>query len=512
MTMPLRRSLLLPLSAALASTLTACSFEPPLRLPETPAKVPFTAHPAPGKTVASAGSNGRAQEMAYGKDLDQQWWTLFHSRTLDAVIQRALKNSPTIAQAQAQLRQAEATARVNASIFYPQVTGTLGANRSKQSSAAFGGNKGGFYYTLFTGSVGVTYYPDIFGVNRLIYRGGEAQVAYQRYELEAARLTLTGNIVNTAIGEAATQAQIAATRAIVAREQTLLDLTENQYRAGAIPYLTVVNQRAQLATQMATLPQLEQQLAVYRHEMAILVGSFPGQWQEKPFTLEDLSLPTRIPVSLPSEVVKQRPDIQAALNQLKAANAQIGVARAQFYPTVALSASFGDTASTVGMFFNPISSVWSLVGGLSQPLFEGGKLEAQKASAYAAYDASFNAYRNTVLTAFQQVANALRALEHDAQALAAQQESLQAAREALTLAQSSYRAGATDYLSLLTAEVQYNTAKIAEIKAEAQRYQDTAALLVALGGGWWNTPAGDHAVADKTTVSREAGPDHGSHS
>ncbi|MHB1480406.1 MAG: efflux transporter outer membrane subunit [Acidithiobacillus ferrooxidans] len=483
---PLPRPVATVLATALAGSLAACSFEPPLRVPQAPAdKTPYTAGISPKETVAPGGPSGHAQKIAYGKGLHEEWWKLFHSKALDELIAVGLKNSPTIAQAQAQLKQAEATARANASIFYPQVTGNLQANRSKASAAAFGGTSG-FHYSLITGSVGVSYYPDIFGVNRLVYRNSEALVKYQRWELEAARLTLTGNIVTTAVSEAATEGQIRATRAIVAQERQLLELTENQYKAGAVDYLSVVTQRSQLASEMATLPPLKQQLAVYRHELAILVGAFPADARRQSFTLTELQLPEELPVSLPSQLLKQRPDIRAALSQMKAANAVIGEARAQFYPTVQLTAAFGDTASHPALFFNPVSSIWSLVGAVSQPIFEGGKLEAQKAEAHAAYDAVYAAYRSTVLNAFDQVANALRAVEHDAQTLAAQRAALQAAAEALRLAQASYRAGASDYLTLLTAEVQYDNAKIAEITARSQRYQDTAALLVALGGGWWN--------------------------
>ena len=483
---PLPRPIAAALATVLAGSLAACSFEPPLRVPQAPPdKTPYTAGASIKQTVAPGGPAGHAQEIEYGKELHEDWWKLFHSTALDELIAAGLKNSPTIAQAQAQLKQAQATARANSSIFYPQITGNLQANRSKSSSAAFGGS-GGFHYSLITGSVGVSYYPDIFGVNRLVYRNSEALVKYQQWELEAARLTLTGNIVTTAINEAATEGQVRATLAIVAQEKKLLELTENQYRAGAIGYVNVVNQRSQLATEMATLPALEQQLAVYRHELAILVGDFPANARRQLFTLEALQLPEKLPVSLPSQLLKQRPDIRAALAQMRAANAVIGEARAQFYPTVQLSAAFGATASHPGLFFNPASSIWSLVGAMSQPIFEGGKLEAQKAEAHAAYDVVYAAYRSTVLSAFDQVANALRAVEHDAQTLAAQRAALQASAEALRLAQASYRAGASDYLTLLTAEVQYDNAKIAEITARSQRYQDTAALLVALGGGWWN--------------------------
>ena len=231
------------IALAAGAGLSACSFEPPLHLPQVPANPDYTAGPPPQKTAGSP-DGGTIQNFTYGQNLDADWWTSFHSPRLDALVAQALRNSPTIAAAQAQLRQAQANMAVNASIFYPQVTGNLGASRSKNSGAAFGGRISGFIYSLFTGSVGVTYYPDIFGVNRLIYRGSEAQMTYQRYELEAARLTLAGNVVNTAIGQASTQAQIAATEAIIAQERALLNLTEAQYRGGGVPYLNVLTQRS----------------------------------------------------------------------------------------------------------------------------------------------------------------------------------------------------------------------------------------------------------------------------
>ncbi|MDA8177579.1 MAG: efflux transporter outer membrane subunit [Acidithiobacillus sp.] len=470
------------------SSLIGCSFEPKLRVPPVPSdKMAYTAGKSPKKTVAPGGLAGKPQEIQYGTELHEEWWKLFHSKALDALIAVGLTNSPTIAAAQAQLLEAQATAKANASIFYPQVSGSLESERVKSTSAPFGGN-GGIHYSLINSSVGVSYYPDIFGVNRLVYRNSEELVHYQQWELEEARLTMTGDIVTTAVEAAATIGEIHATQAIIGREKKLLNLTENQYHVGAIDYSSVMTQKSQLASELATLPPLEQDLAVYRHELAILVGDFPANAKRYHFTLTALKLPEKLPISIPSELLKQRPDIRAALSQMKAANAQIGEARAAFYPTVELTASFGDAASNPGIFFDPVSSIWSLVGSMSQPLFEGGKLEAQKAEAHAAYDDDYANYRSTVLSAFDQVANDLRAVEHDAQTLAAQREALSASREALKLAEASYRAGASDYLTLLTAEVQYSTAKIAEIKAQSQRYQDTASLLVAMGGGWWNKP------------------------
>jgi len=234
--------------------------------------------------------------------------------------------------------------------------------------------------------------------------------------------------------------------------------------------------------------------------LATLLGEFPGEARIPELQLDQLTLPEKIPVSLPSILLKQRPDIQAALAQMKAANATIGETKAQFFPTVQLSASIGSTAAHPGLFFDPVSGIWSLLGSLSQPIFEGGKLRAQESEAKAAYEVTFQEYRTTVLGAFGQVANALRALQRDAETLRAQQAALDAARKSLHLSEVSYRSGASDYLTLLTSEIQYNSARIAVVQAESQRYQDTAALLVAIGGGWWHEPGKGAPKLQKVSI------------
>ncbi|MHB8252673.1 MAG: efflux transporter outer membrane subunit, partial [Acidiferrobacter sp.] len=263
----------------------------------------------------------------------------------------------------------------------------------------------------------------------------------------------------------------------------LLALTKMQYRAGAVPYLSVVNQESQLATSKASLPGLLQQLALARYALAVLIGEFPAQWHPIHLKLSDLYLPRHLPVSLPSTLVRDRPDIRAATEQLRYANAAVGIADAQFYPTVQITAAFGQESLTPGSFFNAASSVWSVGAGLLAPIFHGGTLRAQRREALALYAGSLATYQQTVLGAFQQVAGALRALTHDAQALHDERDAYQAAREALLLAKESYRAGAIDSLSLLTTEAQYSQARIAYVRAEAQRYLDTVGLYTAIGGG-----------------------------
>lgn len=461
-----------------------CALGPRYQPPAAPAVGAYTHAPQPHATASSPGQGGLAQQFIYGARLSEQWWRLFRSAELDTLIRQALADNPGLAQAKARLRQAQAAMAAAAGIFYPQINGNLGASRQKTSSASSGGRFPGQIYSLYSGDLAVSYYPDFFGVNRLVYKGAKAQVDYQRYELDAARLTLIGNVASAAISAAGVRAQIDAIRAIIANEKRLLDLTQTQYQAGAVPYLNVVNQRSQVATNEASLPGLEQQLATYRHQLAILAGEFPAQWRSETFRLDGFTLPQRIPVSLPSTLLQQRPDIRAAEAQLRYANAQIGVAAAQMYPTLTLTANFGQNSTTLSKLLDSAGNVWSLAGNLVLPIFRGGTLEAQKQEAIATYDATLAAYRQTVLGSFQQVADALRALEHDAEMLHAQHQALEAAREALRLSETSYRAGAVDYLSLLTAEAQYNNARLGYIRAQAQRYLDTVGLFVALGGSW----------------------------
>jgi NodT family efflux transporter outer membrane factor (OMF) lipoprotein len=456
--------------------------------------------------VSAIGPAGQAQQFDYGAAPAAKWWRQFHSPQIDALIRQALANNPGLVQEQAKLRQAQAAMAAAAGIFYPQVNGDLSASRQRTSSASSGGSFPGRIYSLYSGGLAVSYYPDFFGVNRLVFKGEKALVDYQRYQLDAARLTLIGNVAAAAISAAAVRAQIVATRSIIAHEKSLLKLTETQYHFGAVPYLSVLTQRSQVASSEASLPSLEQQSAVYRHELAILVGELPAQWRDRSPSMSDVQLPVRIPVSLPSTLLKQRPDIRAAEAQVRYADVEIGVAKARMYPVVTLSAQFGQESSAPGAFVHAASNIWSVAGDLAMPIFAGGTLEAQKREAIASYDATFAAYRQTVLGAFQQVANALQALQHDAQTLRAEQQALTANRAALQVAETSYRDGAVDYLSLLTAQVQYNNARLSYIQAQSQRYLDTVSLFVALGGSWTaQVPAAQpHPAARSRGTSRMA--------
>ncbi|MEJ2700616.1 MAG: efflux transporter outer membrane subunit, partial [Desulfuromonadales bacterium] len=329
----------------------------------------------------------------------------------------------------------------------------------------------------------------LFGSTRRQLEALGAQVDYQHFQYEAAYLSLTANIVTTAIQEAALRAQITTTREILEANQKLLDLVQRQFELGAVPKTSVLFQKSQLAITKTALPPLEKQLAFTRHALSVLAGQLPGKVQLPAFNLDSLHLPEELPVSLPSSLVRQRPDIRAAESLLHQASAEVGVATANLYPQITLSGGYGFEAGDIGNLFNGQSAVWNLGAGLLQPLFHGGELTARRRATVDAYDQSAAQYRQTVLQAFQNVADVLRALDTDAQALQAQLEAQTAAKATLDLTRRKFELGAVNYIVLLIAQRDYDQAHLNLVSARAQRFADTAALFQALGGGWWNRPS-----------------------
>ncbi len=475
-------------AAVAALLLSGCAVGPDFRAPEAPDTQIYSSTALPVATIAAPGTGGAAQRFTPGLDIPAQWWMLFQSPALDQLIRQALADSPTLTAAQAKLREAQENRRAAFGTLLPTVDGNASATRQKISGAAFGQPEANFSpFTLFNASVHVSYGLDLFGSTRRELEALQAQVDYQHYQLEGAYLTLAANIVTTAVQEASLRAQIRATQEILAALEKQLDLVEQQFQLGAVARSDVLAQRTQLAQTRATLPPLEKQLAQSRHLLAVLAGRFPSEAAALPeFDLDGLKLPQELPVSLPSALVRQRPDIQASEELLHAASAQVGVATANLYPQITLTGSYGSEATKPENLFNPGSTVWSLGAGLMQPIFHGGQLTAKRRAAVAAYDQAAEQYRGTVLQAFQNVADVLRALDNDARTLKAQSEAESAARDALDLARQQFQFGAVSYLSLLNAERQYQQTRISLIQAQAARFADTAALFQALGGGWWN--------------------------
>jgi NodT family efflux transporter outer membrane factor (OMF) lipoprotein len=418
---------------------------------------------------------------------------------LDRVIEEALRNSPSIAAAEAALTQARETlAARSGALRAPRVDARAGIVRERASAAALGRSAPSSLFTLHNASVEVAYTLDTAGGIRRQLEALAAQVDYDAFLLEAAYLTLSSNVVTTAVREASLRAQLDATRRIARLQREQLDLTERRFYLGAVARLDVVAQAAAAAQTEAALPGLEKALAQARHQLAIYAGKFPAEADLPQFEFAQLALPRELPVSVPSALVRQRPDIRAAEALLHAASAQVGVATANLYPQITLSGSYGAQALRAADLFDHGALAWSLGASLLQPLFHGGELEAERRAAVAAYDAAAARYRETVLQAFQNVADALRALELDAAGLKAQAEALRLAHESLELARKRYATGALSYLGLLNAQQQYQEARIGVAQAQAARLADSAALFAAMGGGWWNRPAAAPSSPDRS--------------
>lgn len=485
------------LSAGLvAALLTGCTVGPAYQRPASPEVQGYTATPLASTVVPAQSASGAAaagQTLAFGAAVHPEWWTGFGSSALDDLMNQALAHNPDLSAAQATLEQARYNLKAAKGVFYPQLGLGLAGERLRTNGAAGGQAGGSQLYNLYTGQVSVSYSPDVFGLNRLAARGARAQVDVARDQLSAARLTIEGNVTTAVLGLAALEEQVTATRQTVADQRQILGLTRTRYELGAASEFDLLTQQSQLASSEAQLPQLEQTRDQTRHLLATYLGRFPSQADGlKIPALADLHLPAALPVSLPSTLVRERPDIRAAEAQLRAANAQVGEAVARMYPSLELTGNFGGQSNDAGKLFNPASRVWDLAANLLAPLFEGGALEAQKQAAEAAYRGVFADYQSTVLGAFRNVADVLRALQHDSAALDAEARALQSAQQAFDLVRAQYQAGAVDYLNLLTSETQVQNARIAFVQAEAQRYADTAALYLALGGGQWDTATGNN--------------------
>lgn len=480
-----------PVQGALLGTallLGACAVGPDFKTPELPAAAQgpdYTPAPVPSRTAQADGPAGQAQELVAGRDIPAQWWDVFRSEPLDQLIRASLAQSPTLASAQAALRQAEATYEARTGSLWPQVSAQLGVQRERASEIT-SQVPGGQLLTLYNASVNVSYNLDVFGGTRRQIEGAQAAVDTQRYQVEAVYLTLTSNLVTTAIREASLRAQLQATREVLQAQTEQLNVIEKQFDTGAIPKSIVLQQRTQVAQTQATLPPIEKALAQTRHQLAVFAGRLPSEAGLPEFDLASLSLPQALPLSLPSELARQRPDVRASEAQLHQASAAVGVATANLYPQIQLSASYGNNALRARDLFTGPTTLWNIGAGLTQPIFNGGALRAQQRAAVAAYDSAAAQYRNTVLGAFQNVADALRALELDAIALQNQAAAESLARQSLDLSTAQFRAGAVSYVTLLTAQQAWLQTHTALVQAQAARYADTAALFQALGGGWWN--------------------------
>jgi NodT family efflux transporter outer membrane factor (OMF) lipoprotein len=466
-----------------ASFLCACTVGPDFIRPPPPDSDRYSREQPLTTTVAA---DGQAQHFVPGAALAADWWRLFKSEPLDAVVKQAIANNPTLQAAEASLRQSQDNLRAGEGVFYPQVGIGAGASRMRSAPIQQGSTAPGTIFNVVTVSGTVGYGIDVFGGERRAVEGLQAQTDYQRNLNRAAYLTLTANVVNAAIARAAYSAQVLATERMIEMEKTQLQATEAQYRAGTAPYSNVLGVRSLIAANQASLAPLRQKISQAENLLATLEGVEPSKVILPEIELSRLALPDDLPLSLPSELVRQRPDILSAEAQLHVASADIGVATAAMFPSFNLSATYGSGGSGLGNLSAAGGRFWSFGPSLALPLFQGGRLSSARQAAIDAFEQSQAVYRQTALSAFAQVADTLKALEHDAETLQAQSEAKQVAAEALKLVQASYRSGMIAYLDVLAADVQFHQASIAYLQAVAQRHQDTVALFVALGGGWWN--------------------------
>lgn len=468
--------------------LTSCLVGPNFHRPPLPQTCSYTPLPIPCKTTSTPtmGEAGQPQYFIAGRDIPGDWWRVFHSPELNCLIMAGLIKSPNLRAAEAALLEAQYNyiAQVG-NLLLPAVNAGFTAQRQRFNGTSLGIPTEAIF-NLFNASVNVTYTLDVFGGSRRQLEGLCAQAHYEWYQMQATYLTLTANIVTTSITIASLREQIKATYDLIRAQENELVILEKQFRLGGISQIDVLTQRTLVFQTRATLPILQQRLAQNNHALSVLIGELPCSDQLPKFDLKKLNLPNCLPTSIPSLLVRQRPDVLSAEALLHVASAQIGVATANLFPQFNLSGNGGWQGLVLGTLFDPANKVWNITNAITTPLFHGGALFAQRCAAIAAYNQALDQYQQVVLQAFQNVADSLRALENDAYGLQYQREAELAAKKSLDLITSQFRLGGASYVSLLIAERNYHQSRINRIIVEGQRYNDTAALFQSLGGGWWN--------------------------
>jgi NodT family efflux transporter outer membrane factor (OMF) lipoprotein len=466
---------------------------PNFHRPPSPTPSRYTEKPIPKATVSAPSPGGHSQTLVMTRDIPAQWWALFHSPSLNQLVVRGIENNPNLQAALAALREAEQNYFAGKGQLYPTFSVATSFARQRTSGAAFGApGAPSDTFNLYNISFNVSYVFDFFGGIRRQIEALRAQIDYESYQWDAAYLTLTANIVTAAITDASLRGQIAATLSLIKEQEQILKIIQLQAKLGGAASGQVLTQATLLAQTRATLPPLQKQLAQNRNALAALVGTVPSESQLPAFLLQELKLPAETPVSLPSDLVCQRPDVQAAEALLHVASAQVGVATANMYPQIMLTASYGWIGTQMSNLISTPNSVWNYGLQVLSPLVQGGTLIAKRRAAIAAFDEAAAQYRATVLQAFQNVADALNAIDIDAKNLRAAAEAENSARANFILTTKQYKLGAVSYLTLLNAQLQYQQTRINRIQAEAARFTDTAALFQALGGGWW------HVILDTT--------------
>jgi NodT family efflux transporter outer membrane factor (OMF) lipoprotein len=484
----IRKTRLARLIAISALLLTpGCVVGPKFKKPAPPMNGGYAPDPPSATSSTPNVGGGEAQHFVEGRDIPGEWWALFHSKPLNDLIERSLKANPDLKAAQAALLVARENVLAQRGAYYPSLAGGFAASHSKTSNQVSPFTASGeLYYSLYTPQVGVSFVPDVFGLNRRTVESLKAQQQQARFALAATHITLSSNVVAAAVQEASLRGQIDATHELITISTKILEILRSQYAKGYVSQLDVAAQESQLAQVTATLPPLLKQLAQQRDLLAALSGELPNQDLPEKFELSTLQLPQELPLSLPSQLVEQRPDVRQAEENMHAASAQIGIAHANRLPSFALTADVSSMALVFSQLFTAGTGSGDLVAGVTQPIFQGGTLLHRERAARVAYIQAKEQYRSTVLTAFQNVADTLNALQQDADGLKAAAATKDAATVTLDLTKKQLESGYANYLALLSAAQAYQQALINLVQAQSNRYADTAALVQALGGGWWN--------------------------
>lgn len=473
---------------AMGVLVAGCAAGPDFKSPAPPAIEGYV--PA-GQVNDADAVPGDPQVLLAGVPIDTGWWHRFGSPALDALVDEALRANPTMGAAQAAVRAAEETAAAQRGAYLPQVSASLGANRQRNPVDVLSPTltAGTPVFNLYTPQVTVGFTPDVFGTNRRAVEGLAAQTELARWQLKATYQTLVANVVATAIAEAGLRAQIAATERVLALGRDSVAIARRQLELGAIAEIDVIAQEAALAQLAGTLPGLRQQEEAAEHQLAVLTGHLPGEAAPVHFDLDALKLPAEVPLGVPSELVRRRPDVRAAEANLHAASAAVGVATGNLLPQLSLTGSLGSVATGFGGLFQTGANFWSLGASLSQTLFAGGELVHRRRAAVALFDQAGAQYRQAVLVAFQNVADSLRALEHDAEAVALAERAAANSEAALAITRRQQELGAAGYLALIAAEQSYSQGLLSLAVARTARFADTVALFQALGGADPGVPA-----------------------
>jgi NodT family efflux transporter outer membrane factor (OMF) lipoprotein len=497
------------LLVSVAAFVAGCAVGPRYHRPEAPANAGYAPAPLLETSASASIHGGEVQRLVSGRDIPFEWWELFKSPALNALVERAFRANPTIASAQAALVQAQEMVYAQQGYFFPTIAANYNFERQKIAGNLTVDNVPGvegdgknflppvqnldtyphthpFFYNLHTAQLTVGFVPDVFGANWRQVETLAAQTDAQRFALEATYVTLASNVVAAAVQEASLRAQLEATRQIIEADTKSLQILRDQFRLGLAMRIDVAAQEAALGQAKMLLPPLQMQLEQTRDLIRALVGNLPNQEVPETFELDALQLPPELPLSLPAKIIEQRPDVRAAEAQLHAANAQVGVAVAAMLPQFSITGNGGGNADQFSWMFRSGGPFSTIVGGVTQPLFAGGTLLHTKRAADAALKQAAAQYESTVIAAYQNVADTLHASLSDAEALAADVDAENSAKVTYDLTRRQMEVGYANYLALLSAETAYNQALLTRVQAQATRYGDTIALFQALGGGWWN--------------------------